>query len=538
MIDNLDIFKILEIPANTKRSVIQTLEGAVTYSRVSTNRQAINNHSLDTQEDACKKYCLQNDLKILESFGYTHESAKTEDRKEFQRMLSFIRKTNLNKKAEYKVRFLVVYSIDRFSRGGNETFPLMAELKKLGVKIISVTAPVDTDTSYGELVQDIGIIFGKFDNNIRKEKIIAGTKTMLLKGGWPTKATLGYDKVIDPSYPYKKSIINAKGKLIKKAFRLKLDGYSNTYIRDWLKLHGLVLTRGKLSVIFKNSFYCGINRHSLLDYEPVRGNQEKIVSEEDFIKINDLSAKFLKTNKTETDTFPLKYFLKCHKCGGNLTAYSLPKKKAKYYKCNNDCKVNYNSDKMHILFKQYLDTLNIDNLHIEPLKQQLAYTFAHQNEANRIEAQEIFKSITKLKDEIEVIAERHALGEIDRMIYQKFTDKRLVDLAKLDAEYQRLKVKLSNLEKFVDVSLKMCSNLSLLWEKGTLSIKQRLQNVLFPQGLSFDKEIEWYRTSKINKFIDLTISLSNILEQKITEQKGLKANLSGSVVPTRITLYS
>lgn len=84
----------------------------VIYTRVSTKEQADNNFSLETQKKACEQYAQKNGYKVVGYFGGTYESAKTDERREFNNMLSFV------KRSCDKVSCIIVYSVDRFSRSG------------------------------------------------------------------------------------------------------------------------------------------------------------------------------------------------------------------------------------------------------------------------------------------------------------------------------------------------------------------------------------------------------------------------------------
>ena len=65
----------------------------VIYTRVSTKEQADNNLSLDTQKKACEMFAKKGSLEIMGYFGGTFESAKTDERKQFNNMLSFLKKS-------------------------------------------------------------------------------------------------------------------------------------------------------------------------------------------------------------------------------------------------------------------------------------------------------------------------------------------------------------------------------------------------------------------------------------------------------------
>ena len=74
-------------------STIKKVESnlAVMYTRVSGKEQYDKNMSIDTQANAIKEFAQRHNLSIVHSFGGTYESAKTDGRKEFQRMLDFIK---------------------------------------------------------------------------------------------------------------------------------------------------------------------------------------------------------------------------------------------------------------------------------------------------------------------------------------------------------------------------------------------------------------------------------------------------------------
>jgi DNA invertase Pin-like site-specific DNA recombinase len=83
--------------------------GAVIYVRVSTKEQT-ENLSLPTQLRACEEYCRRQGYDVLERFYEEGESAKTTDRSQLQKLLTFCR---LNKG---RVHFVVVFNLTRFAR--------------------------------------------------------------------------------------------------------------------------------------------------------------------------------------------------------------------------------------------------------------------------------------------------------------------------------------------------------------------------------------------------------------------------------------
>ena len=122
---------------------------AVIYTRVSSKEQADTNQSLETQKKYCLQYALKNDYNILGFFGGTYESAKTDERNEFNRMIKFV------KNQKEGISHILVYSLDRFSRTGDNAIWLSRQLRDLGILIMSVTQPIDTKNPAGVLQQNI-----------------------------------------------------------------------------------------------------------------------------------------------------------------------------------------------------------------------------------------------------------------------------------------------------------------------------------------------------------------------------------------------
>ncbi|HVX26813.1 MAG TPA: recombinase family protein, partial [Parafilimonas sp.] len=303
---------------------------AVIYTRVSTKEQAEKNLSLETQLRRCKEHCFQNGYEILECFGGTYESAKTDNRKEFKRVIDFIKKHNKSTNHK-KIKFLVVFSLDRFSRSGLESLHVLAELRAIGVRLVSVIQPTDSSTKEGKLSQSLGLLLSEYENEMRAEKCVEGIKQLLLNGNVPGRVPLGYTKVKKGTNGSTTCIINNDGQILRKAFRKKLEGKSNTDIQTWLKLNGLIVYPQKLTKIFKNVFYCGLIRNSLFPNRLLPGTHEKMITEEEYMRICNISSEFLKgANKKEDEDFPLKACIQCDKCGSALTAYPVKGKNAKY----------------------------------------------------------------------------------------------------------------------------------------------------------------------------------------------------------------
>ncbi len=247
---NTDLFhKWRKVSKST--SLPQNIKTAVVYTRVSSKEQAEKNLSLEFQRKAIEEYANRNGLTIIDYFGGTYESAKTDGRKEFKRMLDFIRKN------KGKVSHILVYTIDRFSRTGGAAIKLATDLReKYGAAVFAVTQPMDTSNPNGVFQQNIQLLFSELDNQLRKQRAIAGMKGKFEKGIWCVRVPPGYSIVKENGE--RKIVVNETGKKLRKAFQWKVEGMKNEEILLKLQAIGWKIYPQKLSRAFSNPFYCGI----------------------------------------------------------------------------------------------------------------------------------------------------------------------------------------------------------------------------------------------------------------------------------------
>jgi len=496
--------------AKGKRVIKHTGSNCVIYTRVSTKEQADNNMSLETQKKACEQYAVKNGYQIMGYFGGTYESAKTDERTQFNNMLAFV------KKSKEKISHIIVYSVDRFSRSGANAIYIAEKLKREGIIVYAVSQPTDTTTASGSLQQNIQFIFSEYDNQLRREKCMAGMKEKLLAGGWIGRVPLGYDIVIKDGK--KQIVLNDKGKLIRKAFTWKLQDISNEDIRLKLKAHGWDVADQRVSDFFKNPFYCGLISHNALEGSVVEGKHEKAVSKDIFLQVNGLLARNNHgySMKPENNEVPLKRFIHCENCGKPLTGYKSSKIQQYYYKCiTKGCKCNRRAIDMHDAFTEILADYCIDmNDELKELiTEQLVVTFNQLN-ADKIEAKEnAEKQILEVRKKISRLEERYILEDIDKEMFTRYKEKFADECAELEKQMAVSTNKLSNLEKYINKAIEYASNLAPMWALADYGEKQRLQFLVFPEGISYNREKDSFRTLRVNSVFSCIASLAQVSGQ-------------------------
>ncbi len=475
----------------------------IIYTRVSSKEQELG-YSLETQKKSIENFITQRKFNCLASFGGFFESASKGEREEFNRMINFARKS------KDKVSYILVAHSDRFDRKGANGIYIAETLRKENIRILSVSNPVDTFTPEGKFSQNIQFVASELENDLRRKKCTTGMMEMLESGYWPGRAPTGYDQRMERGVQV--ITVNEIGQKLRKAFYWKAENkYTNLQIIEKLKAIGYKMTKSRLTEMFKNPFYCGILSHNMLQGKLVEGKHEKLVSKELFMQINNLGSKNPKgKHSKEFKEIPLKHFIKCGECGSPFSGYLVRKKNKYYYKCNKiGCKCNRNAIHLNEKFEHFLANFQILKQYIPPIKDEFM-NMAESTQQRNQENEALLKGqLSEINKRIELTEEKFICSEINRELYDKFSTKYKAEKREILEQIESSSLNLSNLEKTINKYCNLLMNVPSLWASGGYDAKREIQNLLFPEGIMYFREIDDYRTPKINVgILDLVLIAS------------------------------
>lgn len=494
------------------------------YTRVSSKDQ-FDNFSLANQADAIKKYAIQKSYTILEEFGYTYESASDDmSRKEFQRLIEKIQTMKVKPFA------ILVFKINRFSRTGGDAIALVATIiNNYKVHLIETSSGASTETERGKIEIYDKLLAARKDNLDRLDITRPGMIAFLKQGNWLGHAPIGYShygtrvKNVNLIRGKQEILINDEGLLLRKAWKLKLQGDTDTTIRQKLGSWGLEITKQSISAMWRNPFYCGVLVNRMLP-EPVAGNWEPMVSEDEFLKVQkllDLNHNGYVIDKGNENR-PLMGTLLCQHCGKKLSGYEVKKKQVHYYCCPRCNGVSINAaytmrargKGANELFVDLLNEFSVPSKY-EPLVIDQLNKLLDAKYNDRTEEEALLKSklseLFKTKADME---ERFAYGKLSKELYDKFSDKLLDEILVIQEELGKCSKKISNQKNKIKNVFSLLQNISKIWVSVPLETKKRLQKLIFPSGLVLDTEKREYLTKNYNNFFELIRRVSRDLELK------------------------
>lgn len=304
---------------------------AAAYIRVSTDDQV--EYSPDSQLKLLREYAKKNDYILPDEFVFVDEGLSgrnVKKRPAFNQMIAFA------KSVEHPFDTILVWKFSRFARNMEESMAYKKLLGKDGVDVVSITEPIDRNSSHGSLMERIIEWYDEYYSTNLSAEVKRGMLERFSRGKIVSIAPFGYE-VKDGKYVPHPSEAPA----IRRIFDSYLAGTGMRRIALNLAADGIRTKRGNppdnrfVEYILNNPVYIGKIRWSKdgraaskRDYDNeniiiVDGEHEPIID----IATWDAVQKKLAAQKKayaryqrpeQATDFMLKGLVRCSSCGATL----------------------------------------------------------------------------------------------------------------------------------------------------------------------------------------------------------------------------
>ena len=129
--------------------------------------------------------------------------------------------------------------------------------------------------------------------------------------------------------------------------------------------------------------------------------------------------------------------------------------------------------------------------------------------------------VTKKLDAIE--EKYYVTGEMTKETFEKFHFRFKAEQAAVAKELERCGSSISNPSVAIAKALDLSLELAPAWASSDVSRKEKLQKLVFPEGIIYDKKIGAFRTTRVNAVFELIASLERISEEKKKGQTSSEA---------------
>lgn len=179
-----------KLPKRTQalNSVEKSVECTALYIRVSTEKQADEGFSLDSQKERLQAFCVAHGWTVDERHVYVDAgiSGKTTDRAAFQSMMQAARDGVISR--------IVVMKLDRLARNVKDFLSIADELKGVGCDLVLVKEAFDTSTAQGKFAITLFAAIAELEASTITERVLSGKAQKAKNGGYNgARCPLGYE---------------------------------------------------------------------------------------------------------------------------------------------------------------------------------------------------------------------------------------------------------------------------------------------------------------------------------------------------------
>jgi site-specific DNA recombinase len=465
--------------------------GAVLYIRVSTPEQADQIHNLPTQKRKVEDRCERDALPVLKTF-VDAESARTDDRTQFQAMLKYCRAH------QGKVTHVVFADLSRLARNIEDQASTLGTFKQLGITPVSCDERIE-DSAAGRMAVNMLGVVNQFYSDSLSERIRYRMTAGVQEGRWLWLAPIGYLNGTNGTQGLQ--VDPKRAGWVRQAFEwVATRSYSLEEILRRLRLLGLTTRRAgrpipkqTLSRMLRNQVYAG---WVVSGENKVKGLHEPIVSQELFDLVQDAldgKAAAPVVHKKLNNDFPLKGFIRCTACDKKLTAGWVKGRKeryAKYWCWNPKCtaRVSASRDEIERAFLGILGMLVPTQEFLNDLPRIAKNHWAHRLERIKSERRRLSTMLGDVKTLNQKIVMQKINGELStedfamakEVIIKQRTDAE-TQMAALDAEN-------SSMEALLQEHQNSVVDLVGAWQRGGAQQRRELISNLFPEGLRFSQQ--------------------------------------------------
>jgi site-specific DNA recombinase len=354
---------------------------AIAYYRFSSDNQ--HEESIEAQRECVRRYAEQNNITIIKEYIDRAESATSDDRTNFQLMVSDIESGNV------KPDYLIVDKFDRYCRNIADHFTYKFMFERYGIKNYAVLEPTHDSLLLEAIYAARNHEYSLNLSNEVKRKMKMYAKKALFLGGKPPLGYDVYEEIID-GQTRKKYMINEKeAEIVRIIFKMYLEGYSQRKIVDTLNQYGYKTKTGKtfsqtsIYEILRNEKYTGtyIFNRSASKFNRKRNHHKskppeeiikipraipEIIKPEDFKKIQEVMdrKKHAPGENKAVEPYLLTGLIICGACGGAMVGHRkrAGREKNYYYsyECNN--RIRLKNCKAKAVNKHYVEERVIEDL--------------------------------------------------------------------------------------------------------------------------------------------------------------------------------
>lgn len=454
--------------ASVKRTIKRNgaqIKRAIAYARFSSNNQR--EESISAQLRAIREYCDGQGIKLVDIYTDEAQTATNDNRDNFQVMMKKVMK------GYYDIDAVIVHKFNRFARNKYDSALYKKRLREIGIKVISVTQPID-DSPEGRILESMIEAMDEYYSENLALEVQKGMRENALAG----KST-GGGRVLGLSVDENGYYFpNEQAPIVKRIFTEFVGGVPKTKICERLNKEGYRNQYGRkfntrtLDGILQNEKYVGTYVYNITHAETIRLEgviQNPIIDENLWIKAQE---KKRENNKPRYRAKARFYFMsgkiRCGVCGSTYCGSGSKKsgrgnKVNAYYCCSGKTKQK-NGCTNGSLNKEYYENKISDKLietiltddFIKVISNDVFVKLETDKKEPQVPTEKLKRQLADIKSKQSKLMDLYIASKLDKDMLdeksQELTDeKRLIEqqIAKNEVMAESSSIQIEEIEKYI-----------------------------------------------------------------------------------------
>ena len=375
----------------------------------------------------------------------------------------------------------------------------------------------------------------EYDNAVRKERSVTGMATRLHEGVWTFKAPLGY---VNTKLKGLKTIVPdpERAPLIHEAFdRFASGAHKRQAVLEWVNDRGLRTWNGKrlssetFRRMLSNPLYAGrivvqgTKLGARVDWRfAEKGKFEPIIPEDVFDRVQNLLSgrrPSIAPRRRANADFPLRAFVRCGSCGKPLTGSNSTGRsgeKYPYYHCQNkkcEARVSVPKERLEGDFIGFVQKLRPTPEYVKAFREGVICAYKTRFTESLALRDDLERQLRKRREDKWKLNDAFVYRGLPESDYREMKESLEQEILTFEMKINDARQDEIEIEELLDFAENLLLSAAGTWKQSGLELRQRLQLVLFPDGVTYLERT--YRTSVTNPMFNMLGEIVPAKEQLV-----------------------
>ncbi len=387
---------------------------------------------------------------------------------------------------------------------------MLSELSRLGIEANAIDQPIDLSIPENKIMLGFYLTAPDVENERRSLAVIRGMRQATREGRFVAKPPKGYTSIREGSgKPFLAP--NGDAPLVRRAFKMASEGtFQLEEIRKYLRSKWVPISRNQMSKMLRNPVYGA--KLLLKEYrgepeELIDAIHEPIVTWAEFqrvqVRLRALNSK-RRGKRTRTHaSIPLRGYLQCRRCGGNLTGGRSRGNGGDYwyYHCRHGCKERIAAAKLDKAFDTLLQQIRIPKEICDLYELAIEDVFKENEQDRSAQIAQLRGNLVGIDERLIKIDDLFVDGKLADEAYRNTRQRCTQQRESIEGRIETLSSVESQFTEYTRFGISPLEKLPEYYRAATLEAKRKIAGSIFPGKLIYENDA--CRTTEVNPAITL-----------------------------------